>query len=57
MYLYEWDGKTLKEEGVLAGNQGALSVLAFSPDGTLLAAGEVSMLVTHSGGWWLIECL
>lgn len=40
--LYEWDGKTLKETGLLEGNRGAVGALAFSPDGNLLAAGDVS---------------
>lgn len=42
--LYEWDGKTLKETAVLEGNQSVVSALAFSPDGKLLASGEVSTL-------------
>lgn len=40
--LYDWDGKALKELGVLENNKGTISALAFSPDGTLLAAGDVS---------------
>jgi hypothetical protein len=40
--LYEWDGKTLKEVGVLGEARGIVSVLAFSPDGTMLAVGDVS---------------
>ncbi|KDR80239.1 hypothetical protein GALMADRAFT_242541 [Galerina marginata CBS 339.88] len=40
--LSEWDGKTLKEVVVLEGNQGAVSALAFSPDGKYLAAGDAS---------------
>ncbi|KAF8155889.1 WD40-repeat-containing domain protein [Crassisporium funariophilum] len=40
--LNEWDGKTLKEVTVLEGNQGAVSALAFSPDGKLLASGDSS---------------
>jgi WD40 repeat protein len=44
VYLNEWDGKALKEFGVLEGNTGIISALAFSPDGKLLASGDVSML-------------
>lgn len=40
--LYEWDGKTLKENGTLENNKGVVSALAFSPDGAWLAAGDVS---------------
>ncbi|KAF8652390.1 hypothetical protein AX16_004418 [Volvariella volvacea WC 439] len=42
VYLYEWDGKTLKESGVLEGNKGPVSTLAFSPDGKHLASGDSS---------------
>ncbi|GJE96547.1 WD40 repeat domain-containing protein [Phanerochaete sordida] len=42
VYLYEWDGKSLTETAVLEGNRGALSALAFSPDGSQLAAGDSS---------------
>ncbi|KAI0792397.1 quinon protein alcohol dehydrogenase-like superfamily [Abortiporus biennis] len=40
--LNEWDGKTLKEVGVLEGNKGTVSALAFSPDGKYLAVGDSS---------------
>ncbi|KAJ3552698.1 hypothetical protein NM688_g4017 [Phlebia brevispora] len=40
--LYNWDGKALKEVAVLDSNKGAISALAFSPDGSLLAAGDSS---------------
>ncbi|KAF9269416.1 WD40 repeat-like protein [Marasmius fiardii PR-910] len=40
--LYAWDGKTLKETTILEGNKGAVSALAFSPDGSLLASGDSS---------------
>jgi hypothetical protein len=40
--LYEWDGKTLKEVGVLGEARGIVSALAFSPDGKMLAVGDVS---------------
>lgn len=42
LHLNEWDGKTLKETAVLEGNQNTVSSLAFSPDGKLLASGDVS---------------
>ena len=42
VHLNEWDGKTLKETVVLEGNQNIVSALAFSPDGKLLASGDVS---------------
>lgn len=44
MYLYDWDGKALKESGALEGLRGVVSALAISPDGSLLAAGDVSVL-------------
>ncbi|KAK0220027.1 WD40 repeat-like protein [Armillaria fumosa] len=40
--LYEWDGKSLKEGGVLEGNKGVISALDFSPDGIYLASGDSS---------------
>ncbi|KAH9951566.1 WD40 repeat-like protein [Amylocystis lapponica] len=40
--LYDWDGKTFKDVATLEGNKGAVSALAFSPDGALLAAGDSS---------------
>jgi WD repeat-containing protein 1 (actin-interacting protein 1) len=41
IYLYTWSGSELKQEHVLEGNKGPISVLAFSPDGAVLAAGDV----------------
>ncbi|PFH50619.1 hypothetical protein AMATHDRAFT_60749 [Amanita thiersii Skay4041] len=38
--LYDWDGKSLKAAGTLEGNNGSISVLAFSPDGKLIASGD-----------------
>jgi WD repeat-containing protein 1 (actin-interacting protein 1) len=43
VHLNEWDGKTLKETVVLEGNQNIVSALAFSPDGKLLASGDVNI--------------
>ncbi|KZV76513.1 WD40 repeat-like protein [Peniophora sp. CONT] len=40
--VYKWDGKSLSEAGVLTNNKGAVSALAFSPDGSKLAAGDSS---------------
>lgn len=40
--LHEWDGKALKEIATLENNKGSISALAFSPDGSLLVAGDVS---------------
>lgn len=40
--LHEWDGKTLKETGVLENNHGLISALAFSPDGKYIAVGDSS---------------
>jgi WD40 repeat protein len=44
VHLNEWDGKTMSETVVLEGNTGIVSALAFSPDGKLLASGDVSVL-------------
>ena len=41
MRLYTWDGKALAESATLEGNRGVVSALAFTPDGGLLAAGDV----------------
>ncbi|TCD64690.1 WD40 repeat-like protein [Steccherinum ochraceum] len=40
VHLYDWDGKALKESGVLEGNKGVVGAVAFNPDGNLLAAGD-----------------
>lgn len=42
MRLFDWDGSALKEIALLEGNKGVVSALAFSPDGSKLAAGDVS---------------
>ncbi|KAF7325637.1 WD40 repeat-like protein [Mycena kentingensis (nom. inval.)] len=38
--LYDWSGTAFADAGVLENNKGLISALAFSPDGTLLAAGD-----------------
>lgn len=43
MHLYTWDGQSLKDAGTLEGNKATVSALAFTPDGTLLAAGDVGL--------------
>jgi WD40 repeat protein len=40
--LYHWDGKSLKETGVLEGNSGQISAIRISPDGTKVVSGDVS---------------
>ncbi|KAH8832504.1 WD40-repeat-containing domain protein [Flagelloscypha sp. PMI_526] len=42
VHLYAWDGKSLSESTVLAESKGPVSAVSFSPDGTLLAAGDSS---------------
>ncbi|KAG6830033.1 hypothetical protein H0H87_009496 [Tephrocybe sp. NHM501043] len=39
--LNSWDGTSLTETAVLEGNKGIISALAFSPDGKLLASGDM----------------
>lgn len=42
MYLYSWDGSKLTPEAEkFENNRGQVSALAFSPDGSLLVAGNV----------------
>ncbi|KDQ58569.1 hypothetical protein JAAARDRAFT_34386 [Jaapia argillacea MUCL 33604] len=38
--LNEWDGKQLRETANLEGNKGSVTALAFSPNGSLLVAGD-----------------
>ncbi|KAH7344740.1 WD40 repeat-like protein [Rhizoctonia solani] len=38
--LYEWDGSGLKELGKLTSNKGTVTAIAFSPDGSLVAAAD-----------------
>lgn len=42
--LYSWDGKGLAESATLEGNKGVVCALAFSPDGSRLASGDVRSL-------------
>ena len=42
--LYDWDGKSLKEIGLLEGNKGPISAIRFSPDGTMVVSGDVSCM-------------
>lgn len=42
IHLYNWTDDTLKEVGTLEENRGTISAISFSPDGSLLAAGDVS---------------
>jgi WD40 repeat protein len=42
IHIYTWDGKELGKGGKLEGNKGVVSALSFSPDGVLLASGDVS---------------
>jgi WD repeat-containing protein 1 (actin-interacting protein 1) len=39
--LYSWDGAQLGKAGLLEGNKGIVSALAFSPDGSMVASGDV----------------
>lgn len=43
--LHEWDGKALKEIASLTGNRGVVSSMAFSPDDSLLSAGDVGIFL------------
>ncbi|TDL25119.1 WD40 repeat-like protein [Rickenella mellea] len=40
IYLYSWTGDALKELGTLEENRGTITAISFSPDGSLLAAGD-----------------
>ncbi|EIN08347.1 WD40 repeat-like protein [Punctularia strigosozonata HHB-11173 SS5] len=40
VHLHSWDGKALQEAATLEGNKGVVSAVSFSPDGSLLAAGD-----------------
>ncbi|KAJ7204799.1 WD40 repeat-like protein [Mycena pura] len=39
--LYEWSGTAFTEVGLLEGNKAVISAIEFSPDGALLAAGDL----------------
>jgi len=38
--LYDWDGRSLQETGLLEGNRNSISAIQFSPDGTKVVSGE-----------------
>ncbi|EJC99333.1 WD40 repeat-like protein [Fomitiporia mediterranea MF3/22] len=42
IHLYSWNGKELKEDGVLETPRGPALTLAFSPDGKLLVSGDAT---------------
>ena len=43
MHLYDWNSNgSLAEAGMLEGSKGPVNSVAFTPDGGLLAAGDVS---------------
>ncbi|KIY47510.1 WD40 repeat-like protein [Fistulina hepatica ATCC 64428] len=46
--LYQWDGKTLKEDSTLDKSKGVVTAIAFSPDGNYLAAGDVRIFCLAS---------
>ncbi|KAI0918644.1 hypothetical protein AcW1_009523 [Taiwanofungus camphoratus] len=57
VHLYDWDGKTLKEVSTLEGNKGTVSALAFSPDGSLLASGDVSHIDLFADAQSVNQCV
>ena len=42
LYLYSWDGTSLKEAATFDKNNSAITAVAFSSDGKWLAVGESS---------------
>ncbi|KIY48073.1 WD40 repeat-like protein [Fistulina hepatica ATCC 64428] len=42
VHLYQWDGKTLREDSILDKSKRVVTAIAFSPDGNYLAAGDSS---------------
>ena len=48
VYLHDWDGNALRQTAILTANLSIVTALAFSPDGTLLAVGDVSGSKVHS---------
>ena len=40
--LFTWDGKLLKEGGLLEGNVDQVTAVRFSPDGAMVVSGDVS---------------
>jgi WD repeat-containing protein 1 (actin-interacting protein 1) len=49
VHLYSWQGQSLEKAGQLEGNKGVVSALAFSPDSSLVASGDVSARYTLHG--------
>jgi WD repeat-containing protein 1 (actin-interacting protein 1) len=41
VHVYSWDGAQLGKAGLLEGNKGIVTALAFSPDGSMIASGDV----------------
>ena len=48
MYLHDWNGSVLRQTAILTANLSIVTALAFSPDGALLAVGDVSRSNVHS---------
>jgi WD40 repeat protein len=42
-HLFKYEGGTLKEDGILEGNKGAVTAVAISPDASKLVSGDVRM--------------
>ena len=57
IYIYETAGDELRETKVVEGHRGEVLSVAYSPDGTLLAAGDTAreVMVWRTGGDWEAE--
>lgn len=57
IYVYETAGDELKETKVIEGHRGEVTSVAYSPDGTFLAAGDVAreVMIWRAGGSWDAE--
>ena len=57
IYIYETAGDELRETKVVEGHRGEVTSIAYSPDGTLLAAGDTAreVMVWRTGGNWDAE--